>query len=191
MYIRGYKTDNMNFALEQGMSEQDFIQACIRNESWAQKKIYEEFYSSMLPVCLRYADDENEALDILHDGFIKVFRNISKYKVGTSMPAWIKRVIVNTAIDLYRKKVRRRTENIDKVYDVSNMDPDVVSALSAQEIINALHTISPAYRTVFNLYVVEGFSHKEIGKQLGITESTSRSNLVKARSKLRALIAKF
>ncbi len=173
------------------MSEGDFIQACIKNESWAQQRLYEEYYSSLLPVCLRYADDENEALDILHDGFIKVFKNISKYKIGTSMSAWIKRVIVNTAIDGYRKKVRRRTDDIDNVYDVFDLDPDVVSTLSAEEIVKALQTLSPAYRTVFNMYVIEGYSHREIGNELGITESTSRSNLVKARTKLKALVSRF
>ncbi len=177
----------MDYSLEHGISEEDFIQACVRQESWAQQKIYEEHYSMMLPVCLRYADDEDEALDILHDGFIKVFRNISKYKVGTSLKAWIKRVIVNTAIDLYRKKVRRRTEDIEKVYDISNNDHDVVSHMSADEIIAGLQKLSPVYRTVFNMYVIEGYSHKEIGVHLGITESTSRSNLVKARSKLKAM----
>jgi len=181
----------MTVVLDFDMSESEFIEACIRNESWAQQKLYEEHYASLLPVCLRYADDENEALDILHDGFIKVFRNISKYKVGTSMRAWIKRVIVNTAIDLYRKKTRRRTEDIDGVYNVCDLSPDVVSKISADEIVNALRTISPAYRTVFNMYVIEGFSHREIGQELGITESTSRSNLVKARHKLREIIAKF
>lgn len=177
----------MDYSLQYGVSEEEFIQACVNGESWAQQRIYEDHYSMMLPVCLRYANDQDEALDILHDGFIKVFKNISKYQTGTSLKAWIKRVVVNTAIDLYRKKARRRTEDIDKVYDVQNYDPDVVSEMSADEIIAGLQGLSPVYRTVFNMYVIEGYSHREIGQELGITESTSRSNLVKARTKLKKM----
>jgi len=168
--------------------ERKFIQACIREEEWAQKQLYEQFYSSMYPVCLRYAVDDDEALDILHEGFIKIFRHISKYNIGTSLSAWIRRIMVNTSIDYYRKKTRRRTENLDDARAVSNTDPDVISQISADEIISALQQLSPAYRAVFNLYVIEGYAHKEIADQLGITESTSRSNLVKARAKLRQLL---
>jgi len=171
-------------------NEKDFIAACIREEEWAQKKLYEQFYSSMYPVCLRYAVDEEEALDILHEGFIKIFRHISKYTVGTSLAAWIRRIMVNTSIDYYRKKSRRRTENIDDARAISNSDPDVVSEMSAKEIIAALQELSPAYRAVFNLYVIDGYSHKEIAGQLNITESTSRSNLVKARTKLKNILIK-
>jgi len=168
--------------------EQEFIKACIREEEWAQKQLYEQFYSSMYPVCLRYAVDEDEALDILHEGFIKIFRHISKYTIGTSLKAWIRRIMVNTSIDYYRKKARRRTEDIDNARKVSNRDPDVVSEMSAQEIIESLQQLSPAYRAVFNLYVIDGYSHREISEQLNITESTSRSNLVKARTKLKNLL---
>jgi len=178
----------MDFVLN--LDEKDFIDACVRRENWAQKKLYEEHYSMMYPVCLRYANDTEEALDILHEGFIKVFLHIHKYKSGTSLKAWIKRIMVNTAIDLYRKKVRKRTESLDSAYDVSAMTTDIVSELSAQEILKALQELSPAYRTVFNLYIIEGYPHKEVAEKLGITESTSRSNLVKARSKLKKILIK-
>ena len=88
----------MDITLAVKENEQDFIRACIREEEWAQKKLYEQFYSSMYPVCLRYAVDEDEALDILHEGFIKVFRHISKYTIGTSLSAWIRRIMVNTCL---------------------------------------------------------------------------------------------
>jgi len=178
----------MDVSLKVQYSEEDFIFACVRGEKWAQRKIYEDNYSYMLPVCLRYAIDENEALDILHEGFIKVFRHISKYTPGTSLTAWIRRIMVNTAIDYYRKQSKRRTTNLDTVYDMKETGPDVISEMSADEILKALQNLTPSYRTVFNLYVVEGYSHKEIAKELGITESTSRSNLVKARGKLREAI---
>ena len=178
----------MDISIKLAKSEEDFIQACINGERWAQRKIYEDNYSYMLPVCLRYAIDDNEALDILHEGFIKVFRHISKYTPGTSLTAWIRRIMVNTAIDYYRKQSKRRTTDLDTVYDMTDNEPDIISEMSAEEILKALQKLTPSYRTVFNLYVVEGFSHKEIAKELGITESTSRSNLVKARGKLREAI---
>jgi RNA polymerase sigma-70 factor (ECF subfamily) len=96
--------------------------------------------------------------------------------------------MVNTSIDYYRKESRRRTENIDNAYDLSSNLPDVVSLMSANEILDSLRLLSPAYRAVFNLYVMEGYSHREIAEQLNITESTSRSNLVKARGKLKNII---
>lgn len=178
----------MRIALPVNLSELDFIGACVRKERWAQQHLYEEYYSAMMAVCLRYAKNEDDALDLLHEGFIKVFRSISSYEVGTSLSAWIRRIMVNTCIDNYRRVVRRRTEDIEMAYEVSSEDVDAVSNCSAQEILEAIQTLSPSYRTVFNLYVIDGYSHREIGELLGITESTSRSNLVKARAKLQEII---
>ncbi len=168
--------------------EENFINACIHNERWAQKKLYEDFYPVMMGLCLRYANTDEDAMDILHEGFIKVFRHISKYQPGTSLSAWIRRIMVNTSIDYYRKENRRRTENIDKAFAVSTADVDAVSKCGEAEILKAIQQLTFSYRSVFNLYVLEGFSHKEIAGQLGITESTSRSNLVKARIKLKEIL---
>lgn len=168
--------------------EKSFVEACVNNEKWAQKKIYEDHYPIMFPLCCRYSNNQEDALDIMHDGFIKVFRNMHRYQAGTSLNSWIKRIMVNTAIDFYRKRKRRRTEDIDNAIAVSSDNVDVVSELSAQEILEALQELSPAYRSVFNLYIIEGYSHKEVAEKLGISESTSRSNLVKARSKLKVIL---
>jgi len=181
----------MEFTLQYNVTEQQFIEACANYESWAQKILYEEHYSMMFPVCCRYAIDEEQALDILHDGFIKVFKNINRYKVGTSIAAWIRTIMVNTAIDQYRKNTKRRVEEIDTARGICDLSPDVVSKLSAQDVLVCLQQLTPGYRAVFNLYVIEGYNHREIGDKLGITESTSRSNLVKARTKLKSIIAKM
>jgi len=179
----------MNIAIDVLRGEQDFITACVNKEKWALKKLYEDFYSKMLGVCLRYSNNHDDASDILHEGFIKVFRNISKYQPGTSLNAWIRRIMVNASIDFYRKETRRRTEDLETVYDVSMKGADAVSQMTAKEILECIQILSPAYRSVFNLYVIEGYSHREVAEILGITESTSRSNLVKARIKLKQLIA--
>lgn len=178
----------MDIALNLKKEEKNLITACIQKERWAQKKLYETHYSKMMGVCLRYANNHEEAQDILHEGFIKVFRNLEKYQVGTSISAWIRRIMVNTSIDFYRKSIRKRTEDIEQAYGLSTVDADAVSQLTEQEILNAVQSLSPAYRAVFNLYVIEGFSHREIAEQLDITESTSRSNLVKARTKLKEIM---
>jgi RNA polymerase sigma factor (sigma-70 family) len=141
-------------------------------------------------VCLRYASNPDDALDILHEGFIKVFKHIgAKYQPGTSLSAWIRRIMVNTAIDYYRKVIRRRTDDLDTAYDLATDEPDAISKCSEKDIMLAIQQLTPAYRAVFNLYVIEGYSHKEIADELDITESTSRSNLVKARLKLQGLLA--
>ena len=180
----------MDIALPIQREEHDLIAACIRKERWAQKQLYEEYYSGMMGVCLRYSNNQDDALDILHEGFIKVFRHLSKYQPGTSLSAWIRRVMVNTAIDYYRKNIRRRTEDLDTAYELKSMDADAISQCSEKEILEAVQQLTPAYRVVFNLYVIEGYSHKEIAELMEITESTSRSNLVKSRMKLREIINK-
>lgn len=179
----------MEIALNLKEKEQHLILACINKERWAQRQLYETFYGKMMGVCLRYATNEEDARDILHEGFIKVFKNLNRYKPGTSLGAWIRRIMINTAIDFYRKSIRRRTEDLENAQHASVVGPDPISNCSAQEIMQAVQKLSPAYRAVFNLYAIEGYAHKEIAEQLGISESTSRSNLVKARSKLKAMLA--
>ena len=178
----------MDLVLSIKNNERDLICACVRKERWAQQLLYEEFYSSLMAVCLRYSRSEDEAMDLLHESFIKIFRSINKYKPGTSLGAWMRRITVNTAIDYYRRNNRRRTENIDTAYDLKSQHADAVSQFSEREILAAVQKLSPAYRTVFNLYIIEGYSHKEIAQKMQITESTSRSNLVKARTKLQKMV---
>ena len=170
--------------------ETEVVHACQRGERWAQKALYEQHFDSLLPVCGRYAANSSEAMDLLHEAFIKIFKNIKRFEAGTNLGGWMRRLTVNTCIDTYRKEVRRRTEDIDQTFDLSSDEADAVSRCGEQEILAAIQQLSPVYRTIFNLYAVEGYSHREIGERLGITESTSRSNLVKARQRLKtALLA--
>jgi RNA polymerase sigma factor (sigma-70 family) len=181
----------MEITLDLHHEESSFVEACINQERWAQKKLYEDNYGVLMPLAMRYAASNDEALDILHEGFIKVFKNIQKYQAGTSLTAWMKRIIINTAIDYYRKEQRRRTEDIDTEYHLASLDADAISQISSEEILSALQRLTPPYRSIFNLYVIEGYSHKEIADMMGITESTCRSNLVKARCKLKSILLKM
>ncbi|SER35887.1 RNA polymerase sigma factor [Neolewinella agarilytica] len=174
----------MDHSLSLHQNEEQFVAALVRGNREAQRLLYEEYYGPLMSVCQRYAGTEDEAMDLLHESFIKIFKKIGRYESGTALLAWMRRITVNTAIDQYRRNVRRRTEDIDKAYHVSSDAPDVFASFGAREILSAVQKLPPTYRTIFNLYVVEGYSHREIGEQLQITESTSRSNLVKARGKL-------
>jgi len=174
----------MDYTIKLEQDEGEFVDALCRGDREAQRVLYETYYSPLMAVCQRYTGSEDEAMDLLHESFIKIFGKIDRYQSGTALLAWMRRITVNTAIDYYRRNVRRRTEDLEKAYQLSSDVPDVISACSAREILAAVQQLPPTYRTIFNLFVIEGYSHKEIAVQLGITDSTSRSNLVKARSKL-------
>ena len=179
----------MEFTLRVPYREADLINACINQERWAQKILYEEHYSKLMAICLRYANNEDDALDLLHEGFIKIFTHLHKYQQDTSLGAWMKRVMVNNCIDDYRKHTRRKTEEINQAHELLSLDADAISQFTEKEILASIQKLPPAYRAIFNLYVIEGYSHKEIGERLNITESTSRSNLVKARLKLKKFLS--
>lgn len=171
------------------LTEEEIVLGCIRQDRKCQKLFYERFYGSMMAVCMRYTSDREEARDVLHEGFIKVFRNIERYQHGTNLGAWVRRIMINTSIDYYRKNAKKPTivEINHAVHEADDVQ-DVVSAMSAAEIMAMVQKLSPAYRVVFNLYVVEGYSHKDVGEMLGISEGTSKSNLAKARAKLQHMV---
>jgi RNA polymerase sigma-70 factor (ECF subfamily) len=179
----------MNIAWALDFSESDFLAALARQERWAQQVLYEQHYGKMMGICLRYASSRDEALDLLHESFIKIFQNIHRYQPDTSLGSWMRTIVVNTCIDHHRRNVRRRTEDLEEAQTFSAVEPDALSRLSEKEILDAVQRLSPVYRAVFNLYVVEGYSHKEIAEALQITESTSRSNLLKARYKLQEYLS--
>lgn len=178
----------MDVVLPLTADEDDLVRACIHQERWAQQRLYEEYYGKMMSVCLRYAGHEEEALDMLHESFIKVFRSIGRFRAGTSLTAWIRTIVVNTCIDHFRRNQRRRVEDLEQHPTLTSDDETIADALSAEEILQQVQQLSPSYRMVFNLYVVEGYSHREIAEMLDITESTSRSNLVKARARLQVAL---
>ncbi len=178
----------MEYSLDIRNNERNLIEAIINKERWAQKQLYESYYGSLMAICMRYSESEREAEDILHESFMKIFNNINKYKTGTSLKSWMSRIVVNTSIDHYRRRSRNKTVDLDGVYHLKTKEPSVLEKISAEEIISAMHQMTMMYRTIFNMFVVEGFSHKDIAKKLGISESTSRSNLVKARKKLKQIL---
>lgn len=170
------------------LTESDLIKGCLEGNRRMQEELYQRFSPRMYAVCLRYAGNAEEAADILQDGFIKVFKKLDSYRGEGSFEGWIRRIFVNTAIEQFRRKkylqpVTEKEEN--------TLEGDYTSALDqlgAKDIMALIQDLSPGYRTVFNLYVVEGYSHKEIGDMLGISEGTSKSQLSRAKVILQDMV---
>lgn len=174
------------------MSIEQIIERCARKDARAQKMLYEMFGPRLFAICHRYASSEQEAQDILQDGFIKIFEKIDLYKGEGSFEGWMRRIVVNTALDLLRKNKKLRYQvDIDAIsYSLSSND-SVMSDLAAEELLRILQGIPVGYRTVFNLYAIEGYSHKEIAEQLEITISTSKSQFSRAKAVLRGIVEKM
>lgn len=171
------------------------IEGCMRNERKNQEKLFKLFYGKMLGVCLRYTADHDTAQEILQDGFIKVFEKLNTFDFKGSFEGWLRRIIANTAIDSIRKSRKMVfIDQDDAVFQSETVNPmeeqeiENTKVLQAEVALQAIQLLSPAYRTVFNLYVIEDYSHKEIAELLGISEGTSKSNLAKAKQNLQKII---
>ena len=175
------------------------VNGCVRNNRKSQEAIYKMFYGKMMAVCKRYTRNEDQAKDILQDGFIKVFKNIEKFGFNGSFEGWVRRIIVNTAIDFTRKAkndylLMNEDQSIEDfendLLDESDDDEEYDNPLKVADVIKGMERLSNAYRTVFNLYVFENYSHQEIADALGISVGTSKSNLAKARGNLKKILIK-
>jgi RNA polymerase sigma factor (sigma-70 family) len=176
--------------LSKTLTEEELIRGCTLEYKAYQKALYDKYAGRMLAVCIRYARDRAEAEDILQDGFIKIFDNISSFKGEGSFEGWIRRIIVNTALNQYRKNSSRNEvyEYEMQDFDATHDEMNAMSKLSEKELLRIIAELPDGYRLVFNLYAIEGYSHKEISEMLLIKESTSRSQLVKARQVLQQKI---
>lgn len=172
----------------QSYSETDLLAGCIRGERRMQQLLYERFAPKMYGVCLRYAGNAEEAEDILQEGYIKVFRKINTFRSEGSFEGWIRRIFVNTAIEYYRKKTYMQPITEHEEATVEGQYLSVLDSLAEQDIIKLVQQLSPGYRTVFNMYVVEGYTHKQIADLLGISEGTSKSQLSRAKHILQEMV---
>jgi RNA polymerase sigma factor (sigma-70 family) len=171
--------------------EQELIDKCLGNDHFAQELLYRRYASKMYGICLRYVRQKDEASDILQEGFIRVFFNLKNYRGDGSFEGWVRRIIVNTAINHYKSNARfSRDLNIDDVQVCENIDNDAISRISSEELLKLIQLLPDGFRMVFNLYVIEGYDHKEIGQMLGISESTSKSQLHRAKAALQKKLMK-
>ncbi len=167
------------------------IGGCSLNNRESQKKIFSSFYGYAISICNRYTNRHEDAVEILNDGFLKIFTEMHRFKpayadVMSSFKGWLAKIMIYTAIDYNRKyhKQEMMTFLNGKVVEMPSSYETALDKISYDEIIRAVQDLSPAYRTVFNLFVIEGFSHEQIGKRLGISSGTSKSNLSKAKRHL-------
>jgi RNA polymerase sigma factor (sigma-70 family) len=162
------------------------VKDCLKGKMAAQKQLYDFFSGSMLSVCYRYTKSMADAEDVLQEGFVKVFFNLHQYKSKGQLGAWIRRIMVTTAINYLKRNTRYQTELVFQDEHLHPVDsvahPEL--KMEAKELADIIRQLPPGYQTIFNLYAVEGFNHVEIGKMLGIQESTSRSQYARARALL-------
>lgn len=167
----------------------DILKGCRKHRRESQKELYEMFYAYGMSITLRYADSRNQAAAVLNDAFMKVFENIRSYDTNRDFKPWFRRIVINTAINQYHKD-RKRLQMTDPLSGEDDLfsEEHIISGISYDELIGMVQELSPAYRTVFNLYVIEGFKHEEIAGMLDISVGTSKSNLSKAKRNLRELL---
>lgn len=167
----------------------DIINGCKKGDRKAQERLYKNYYSAMITVCLRYTKNEADAVEVLNNGFLKVFKNIQRYESSqASLYTWIRTIIVNSCVDFVKQKQR-----LEKVSELSeetevHVAPEVISKMKTAELLELIRQLNPATQAVFNLYVIEGYSHKETAQLLNISEGTSKWHLSEARKILQELI---
>jgi RNA polymerase sigma-70 factor (ECF subfamily) len=173
------------------ISESDLIEGCMKGNRQMQYELYERFASKMFGVCLRYAANTEEAEDILQEGFIKIFKKMGSYRGDGSFEGWIRRIFVNTAIEQFRKKTYLQPITEQEESTIEGKYISVLDHLAEKDIIQLIQKLSPGYRTVFNMYVIEGYTHKQIAEALGISEGTSKSQLSRAKLILQDLVKSY
>ena len=173
---------HLNSRKDNDKSFKRLVKACLEGNREAQRTLYESLSPKMFPVCLRYMGSREEAEDVLQEGFVTLFSKLDSYSGKGSFEGWARKIFVNTALMQLRKNdVLKESEDLEGAWDISSQDPTIIQNIGYQELLEIIESLPPGFRTVFNMYVIEGYSHKEIGEALGISENTSRSQLQRAR----------
>jgi RNA polymerase sigma factor (sigma-70 family) len=167
----------------------ELINGCIKKDRRSQKDLYKLYYGYSMRICLRYAKSKDEAVEMVNDGFMKVFTNLHRYDRERSFNAWLSTIMINTSIDYYRAKIRQlQMEELNANHEMEDSE-NILSHLNYEELIKLVQRLSHAYRTVFNLFAIDGYSHEEIATKLSISVGTSKSNLFKARESLKKMLS--
>ncbi len=164
------------------------LEGCLDGHRTSQKLLYQAYYNYGMSISLRYAGNREEAAEILNDAFMKIFTNLKRFDLTRPFKPWLRKILVNTAINHYHRKQHEiKAEGMDNAINASDTEK-ILSGISYQEVIGLLQRLPPAYRTVFNLYVIEGYTHEEIAGMLHIATGTSKSNLFKAKEQLKIIL---
>lgn len=165
------------------------LQECQDGSRRSQEQLYRQFYGYAMGICLRYSHNRDEAVEILNDGFMKVFTRTNLYRPEVPFKMWLRRILINTALDYYRHNLKHRYhDDISQADNVPDVDASALDQISHEELMKIVQQLTPAYRMVFNLYVIDGYTHDEIAEQLSISAGTSKSNLARAREQLKQLL---
>lgn len=184
--------NNQDNRRKEPSSERELLEACKRGDRTAQKKLYDSLAAKMFAICLRYMGQRDAAEDVLQEGFITLFSRLDSYSGEGSFEGWARKIFVNTALmELRKKDALKMSEDLETAWNVSSDGVSQVQSVGYHELLKLIASLPPGYRTVFNLSVIEGYSHKEIAQTLGITEATSRSQLQRARVMLQEKIKKL
>lgn len=166
----------------------ELISGCIKKDRRSQKELYQLYYGYGMRICLRYAKSKDEAIEMLNDGFMKVFMNINRYDSNRPFNAWLSTIMINTSIDYYRHRIKQmEMEELNDKHEMEDSE-NILSHLHYEDLIQLVQKLSHAYRTVFNLFAIDGYTHEEIAEMLSISIGTSKSNLFKARESLKKLL---
>ena len=178
----------MNTESNQNITESDLIRGCLNKDRNMQEILYHRFSAKMYGVCLRYCKDAADAQDLLQDGFVKIFKNLDKFRGEGSFEGWIRRIFVNTAIEHFRKSIKKFTVTDSHEVIIEDSSWNALDNLAEKDVIKMIQVLSPGYRQVFNMFVIEGYTHKDIGDILGISEGTSKSQLARAKGILKKMV---
>jgi len=170
------------------LTDFEIINGCIRQNTNCQRMLFEQYAGKFMTVCKRYANDDMEAEDMLQEGFVRIFNNIHQFKFEGSFEGWMRRIVVNVALKSLQKKKLKFSEIKDNSVDTPSIQAYAYNHLGEEELLKLINNLPDGYRIVFNLAVIEGYSHEEIAKMLNVQPSTSRSQLVKARKMLQSQI---
>lgn len=173
-------------------TEKRLIEGCLKGDVKVQESFYHRYADTMYAICLRYSSNQDEAKDFLQAGFIKIFNNLDRFRFTGSLEGWMKRIMVNNALEQLRKKMRfSQMDSIDDVQASVQGVSENMHGLEVSDLLSQISKLPSGYRTVFNLYVMEGYSHKEISEELGINIGTSKSQLSKARTMLQRMLKNY
>ena len=166
--------------------EQELLKGCQQKDPKAQTAFYNRYRSKLMGVCMRYAKSEEDAEDIFQDAFIKIFKNIDSIQKIEAVNSWVKQVVVNTAINHYHANLKfKQNTDYEDVYVANNDHLEIVASMGTEDLLGIINELPDGYRVVFNMYVIDGYNHLEIGERLGISENTSKSQLSRAKDSLR------
>ena len=174
-----------------GLNLDALLQGCRKQDRQSQKLLYKQFYGYAMSVCIRYTRNYEDALEVMNDAFLKVFTKIDRYDPDRQFKSWFRKILVNCSIDKINKELKNKNHIEIEDLDIPDQQMKQEQIQTSNELIDLVQKLSPAYRSVFNLYVIDGYSHEEIGEMLGISVGTSKSNLAKARMRLRELLVKI